>query len=209
MRNQTDSPLLRLPRELRDEIYKYAIGGNEITVCHPDAYYRRFIVRAGAYNEGSANMGKWKELFDVSLACRQLNAETKDLPYKLSVWANHLGREFGDFLSQFKQSKKQAITTISFGFPSHQPSFVIDWEELRTLPKELGECTGLKTVISRITLGAGRKRMVKEFAEARGLKLVYDTVVFDAYHVDFEDNYWGEVDLENIDDDEGMYYEDD
>jgi hypothetical protein len=125
-RNQTDSPLLRLPRELRDEIYKYAIGGNQITVCHPDAYYPRFIVRAGAYNEGSATMAKWKELFDLSLTCRQLNAETKDLPYKLSVWANYLGKEFGDFLSQLKQSKKQAITTISFRFPSHQPSFVID-----------------------------------------------------------------------------------
>jgi hypothetical protein len=51
--------------------------------------------------------------------------------------------------------------------------------------------------------------MVKEIGEARGLKLVHNTVVFDAYHVYVEDNYWGEVDLENIDDDEGMYYEDD
>jgi hypothetical protein len=157
MRNQQESPLIRLPRELRDEIYRYAIGGNEITIFHPGPNVRSFIVYAGVYNDRAQTNAKWNELFGLSLTCRQLNVETKLLPYQLNVWANVLGTEFGDFLSQLKANKQQAITTISFGFSSYQSPDILDWCEPYTLPKQLKDCTGLKTIISRITLGAGQR----------------------------------------------------
>jgi hypothetical protein len=128
------------------------------------------------------------------------------LPYQLSVWANDAGTVFDDFLGQLKESKKQAITTISLGFLVYQDSDVLDWCENWTLPPELADCTGLKTVISRITLGAGQKRIVRKFAETRGLELVQD-----AHNHGYASNYGGEDPAFDNDeyDDEGVDDEDD
>jgi hypothetical protein len=105
------------------------------------------------------------------LTCRQLNCETSKLPYQLSVWVDTThGSEFVDFLSQLKESKKQAIATISFGLPYLPGTKVV---EAYTVPEQLASCTGLKTIISRATLDATQKRGVARFAEAHSLKLVH------------------------------------
>jgi hypothetical protein len=44
-----------------------------------------------------------------------------------------------------------------------------------TVPEELKDCTGLKTVISVVTLHDTQKKMVEAFAKKRGLKLLIES----------------------------------
>ena len=74
---------------------------------------------------------------------------------------------------------------------------VVECCEPYTVPDQLVGCTGLKTIISRVTLDATQNRGVRKFAEAHNLKLVHESH-FDCYHhILFPDDYY---------DDEKLYY---
>jgi hypothetical protein len=156
-------------------IYECALGGNEVApytdtkhaqihsfCCSP---YGRYDIR----DTDEA----WQKLFDLGRACRQLREETKRVPYTANVFNIALGGEFGWALSQLKPSRKRAITTVSFGFKA--------WVQIDpdtyayTVPEELKDCTGLKTVISVVTLRDTQKKMVEAFAKKRRLKLLIES----------------------------------
>ena len=69
-RNQRESPLLRLPLELRDQIYEY--------VTIDDSY----CGNDGVYDAGS----KRKNAFAVRAICRQIYLETRTLPFTLGIF---------------------------------------------------------------------------------------------------------------------------
>ena len=169
------SPLLSLPGELRNKIYEYALGGNLISPFYLGDDDTVFFLRSAQYGnpQDQSTEEAWAKLFNLSKVCRQLYQETKLLPYKLNVFNICLGGAFGSFLSQLKDVNKKAITTVSFGFMSWVETDPIIYP--CTVPKELEECTGLTTAISIITLDACQKKMVADFAKARGLKLVVES----------------------------------
>ncbi|KAF1946287.1 hypothetical protein EJ02DRAFT_330922, partial [Clathrospora elynae] len=75
-----ESPLLRLPREVRDMIYKYAIGGHEVNPKHSPGYY------SGKYRFGDETEQNWENMFSLGLTCRQLNKETENMVYTLNIF---------------------------------------------------------------------------------------------------------------------------
>lgn len=167
------SPLLRRPGELWNRIYKYALGGNEISPyqVHEDSDYFYLTARPYGTQENDTK-ASWENLFNLSRTCRQLRHETRMLPYKFNVFSVAWTDDFSDFLRDTNNAKKQAITIVSFGFMDQTkiPVFPVDC----TVPKELWKYTGLMTVISIVTLDLAQKKLVEDFAKNRGLKLVIE-----------------------------------
>ena len=165
-------------------VYRYAIGGNEVAPYPLNDTSPHFRLRCRPYGtQDNLTEKAWDGLFSLGKACHQLYYETKLLPYKLNVFNISLGGHFSDFLLDLNDTKKKAITTVSFGFKY--------WAEdpmtfQFTVPKELKDCTGLRTAISIITLQEKQKKEVKDYAEERGLKLVIDHDVLDVIDADID-----------------------
>ncbi|KAF2850832.1 hypothetical protein T440DRAFT_360918, partial [Plenodomus tracheiphilus IPT5] len=70
--------LLGIPRELRDMIYEYVIGGHEL-----NCFTGYLVVRTP---EGMKISVGWGNLFCLSTICHQINVETALLPYKLNAF---------------------------------------------------------------------------------------------------------------------------
>jgi len=166
-----DSPLLRLPAEIRNQIYGYVIGGHEACPTWEDRDCLDVELRATRYNTSGGTREGWAALFMLSYVCKQLNMETKNLPYELTAFQSDICAAFDRFLCQLKEEKKELITTISFGFKHfHSVSF---WTDAQfPTPAELFRCTSLKTMISRITLGQGQKLLVKLIARHMGARII-------------------------------------
>jgi len=182
-----DSPLLRLPAEIRNQIYGYVIGGYEACPTWSSGDCIDVELRAAKYNTSGDTRDCWAALFMLSYVCKQLNMETKNLPYELTVFQSDICAAFEMFMCQLKEEKKQLITTVSFGF-KHFHS-VSEWIDAQfTPPKELFSCTSLKTVISRITLGQAQKFVVKLFARHMGARIVLENdhlgYIYDGYEED-------------------------
>ena len=160
-------------------VYRYAIGGNTISSEPP---------RAAPYGEHDtrATEEAWNKLFALGKVCRQLHQETRLLPYKLNVFNLSLGHEFDDFLRGLSDAKKKAITTVSVGFDSWVDPFFIEHDFYITL--QLKDCTGLKTIISMVTLEKGLKEEVEEYAEWMGLKLAIEEDVSKMSKVDLNED---------------------
>jgi hypothetical protein len=164
---------LCLPGELRNRIYEYAIGGNEVEPKFPSMHSFSFILHAGPYSETSGHgQTNWWELLCLSKSCKQLYKETRLLPWSLNIFRAPMGESFGQFLHQLKDWQKEAITTVSFGFKEY-----LDGTDPRVtydgiVPDGMYACTGLKTAIRMVTLGDSQKKLVEEFAELRELELI-------------------------------------
>ena len=76
LRNQQESPLLRLPAEIRNAIYHYALGGNNVP-CHDLDMFKDPV-------------GDWtptrpvSNLTTITRACRQTHAESALLFFKIN-----------------------------------------------------------------------------------------------------------------------------
>ncbi|CAE7000757.1 hypothetical protein CFE70_001059 [Pyrenophora teres f. teres 0-1] len=99
--NATNSPLLRLPAELRNQIYEYALGGHIFyfyTECSNEYPHDRFF-----HN-------------DIALVyvCRQLNAETALLPYALNSFIyRYYGRDSAEnFVHQRSLEQLRVMKSI-------------------------------------------------------------------------------------------------
>ncbi|KAF2253363.1 hypothetical protein BU26DRAFT_399624, partial [Trematosphaeria pertusa] len=68
--NQRESPLLRLPAELRNKIYSYVLGGR--------LWELKDTLTAGSREKNSMSLLR---------VCRQINAETASLPFELGTFS--------------------------------------------------------------------------------------------------------------------------
>ncbi|KAF2732724.1 hypothetical protein EJ04DRAFT_565716 [Polyplosphaeria fusca] len=98
--NATESPLLRLPAELRLAIYELVLGGpNTILITHntegkytsrvwgPSNPFRLEISRPGGYGPAYIDVSDVQKGFTLlNGVCRQLYHETAVLPYQLNIW---------------------------------------------------------------------------------------------------------------------------
>jgi hypothetical protein len=99
--NQSNSPFLRLPAEIRNQIYEYALGFQTITIGYetyrssyeeskPVFRYRSTVFNhiTNPFKERQQSYVKVSKGFTLlNNTCRQMYIETSVLPYKLSTIA--------------------------------------------------------------------------------------------------------------------------
>lgn len=91
VRNQQQSPLLRLPPELRNKIYALAVGGQELVVLSDSVVYRstRLEIVPKTYDDpksrGPYHVGAL-HLTALLRVCRQLYEESASLHFALNTW---------------------------------------------------------------------------------------------------------------------------
>lgn len=129
--NQTNSPLLRLPAELRNYIFELVLGFKTIVIdFNPyrvddlGIVQRTLKYTCTAY-QGRINPFQERSPFhpniiptDLTLlngVCRQLYYETEILPYKLNLWAFEKHLKMTNFLfvgNQLKRKHRAAIQEL-------------------------------------------------------------------------------------------------
>ncbi|KAF1912565.1 hypothetical protein BDU57DRAFT_417852, partial [Ampelomyces quisqualis] len=76
--------LLRLPGELRNRIYEYAIGGNEVR--RVSKWFGSWMVFETTSDCcGTYSSEAWEALNNLPRVCRQLRGETRVLPFRLNT----------------------------------------------------------------------------------------------------------------------------
>ena len=194
--NSQKSPLLRLPGELRNQIYEYVIGGSEFYSYKDGPNSLHFRLCAKPYGEPTQEShANWSNLFSLSISCKQLLKETSHLPWSLNIFQVGLGPEFDNFLAQLDDKHKQLIAMVSFGLKVLVSPELARWMTEYTVPAGLEDCTGLTTVIHIVTLNATEKEVVKDSADDRALEVIDDTEAIqytsycdEGYYEEFNDD---------------------
>ncbi|KAF1961027.1 hypothetical protein CC80DRAFT_544424 [Byssothecium circinans] len=138
--NSINSPLLRLPGELRNMITEYALGNNVIMVegftqrLAPDkavALEFRLVSPTSRTKEFGPGIDDRKQLpfstvqgepsknvsllFNLGLVCRQINAEATLFPYRYNVFHFNTVRTCDRFIEKLSTRQQGAISSISLG----------------------------------------------------------------------------------------------
>jgi hypothetical protein len=115
VRNQQESPLLRLPAEIRNAICELVLGGLRLhVICVPPRWARSCHVAARDENTQSG-FKELHKLTALTLVCRQLYAETNILPFKLnSVYI--FSDTFHHLATALSDQQRNAISTIRIYF---------------------------------------------------------------------------------------------
>lgn len=119
--NQRNSPLLRLPGEIRNCIYAYVLGGLIINSPKPLRLYIRLLrqtssfesrICTSAYKDGSTNPSQaMSSHLDLLYTCRSIFIETSLLPFALNKFEIH-SMKLSHFLGGLTTTQKDAITTL-------------------------------------------------------------------------------------------------
>jgi hypothetical protein len=182
MHNQQDSPLLRLPAEIRNAIYAYVLTEARPIEVHrafaptpkdPD-FRLRFSLSTTIPSRHSA------ALLPITQVCSQIRAETIALPYTLNIFA--LEVEFiNEFVAALPAHARTVITRLAIRTSRHQHPHLL---ELRFHPLH-GILEGLARLpaLSKIFLPNDRTPALHEekWSEAilsnAGLKVEVEKVI--------------------------------
>jgi hypothetical protein len=121
-RNQTESPLLRLPGELRNTIYHYAVERGhivEVWDCSSKGARTNILVYISVPTRKGKIFITMAKLFTLPLVCRQMNAETKNLHYRWNTFHFSNLRAFTHFIRRLSEDRREAIVTMSLGTLAH------------------------------------------------------------------------------------------
>lgn len=104
------SPLLRLPGEIRNRIYKYALCGKHIAFLHP-LLYMSDDTCSRTSPPIHVRSNSVPKLLRLTQICRQIHAETDLLVFKANEF--RIGNElsFKTFVQSLSQRQLEAITT--------------------------------------------------------------------------------------------------
>jgi len=135
--NRQRSPLLRLPAELRNKIYEYALGGMELRISYRT---RKFALLSALSYDPSVSLTPLHRFVGLTLVSRQLYAETKILPFDLCTM-DVTRSSFHFQIERLNATQRQAISTIRMHYMNAISGAVwrFLWSEVRLL-------TGLKRV---------------------------------------------------------------
>ena len=116
-RNTKESPLLRLPAELRSRIYSYVLGGLEIDTMRSGTRDRPIMIpRERTENDERRSLHDWVNAryapTDTLLSCRQINSEARLLPFSLNHFKLCRYPAFGALLDALKPAQRNAISTV-------------------------------------------------------------------------------------------------
>ncbi len=155
MENQKNSPLLRLPGEIRNRIYEYALGGNTIMIDfetyrttyikdEPSKVTPVFKYHCTVYNEYlDPFRGKQPNRVNISSGfglltgvCRQMYLETDTLPFKhnLVCFGSH-NIMFNMLFMEKRLSRRQldAITEMILPDALPQPNMLASLRNLKSV----------------------------------------------------------------------------
>ena len=134
--NRQRSPLLRLPAELRNKIYEYALGGMQLRISYSE---RKFALLSALSYDPSVSLTPLHRFVGLTLVSRQLYAETKILPFELCTM--DIIRSSFYQIERLNTTQRQAISIIRTHYMNAISGAVwkILWSEVRLL-------TGLKRV---------------------------------------------------------------
>ncbi|KAI4662024.1 uncharacterized protein J4E78_004815 [Alternaria triticimaculans] len=135
--NRQRSPLLRLPAEIRNKIYGYALGGMELRISYRT---RKFALLSALSYDPSVSLTPLHRRVGLTLVSRQLYAETKTLPFELCTM-DIIRSSFPNQIERLNTTQRQAISIIRAHYMNARDGKVwaILWPEVRVL-------TGLKRV---------------------------------------------------------------
>jgi hypothetical protein len=146
IKSQNDSPLLRLPGEIRNKIYEYALGGNTILIClssHKPPFGRLISEIVDPRQETSRQVIRtvpFSALLQLPGVCRQLRSEAGSLPYALSKFVVRVGLEFLErFVEALPYKMRSYIKTLGIPWQYDSIFFLADMHQtqkanLRCLP---------------------------------------------------------------------------
>ncbi|CAN9355968.1 unnamed protein product [Alternaria alternata] len=99
--NQQDSPLLRLPPELRCLVFEYALGGNT------------YMIRYHRTSKAVKNTTVAKHALALLSVCRQIFAETALLPFSLNTFSVFHPVIFNMWIKSFHPAFAEVVTSLS------------------------------------------------------------------------------------------------
>lgn len=131
IRNNESSPLLRLPPEMRNLIFRYALGGKKFLISR--------VGRKEQYLHVTTVGGESTNHFSLLRVCRQIYAETVLLPFTLSTftfsdsWSPRLTNALGAWMQLRLPIERGSVTTIEFRFSGAAGHEAPTVESLRSL----------------------------------------------------------------------------
>lgn len=102
--NQQQSPLLRLPAELRNKIFAYTLGG------------KTFKIIPGYYDIPTMNATNSKYALALLQVCRQIYAETTLLPFSINTFSASSPHSLKRWVERLHPARAQSITWIRLKF---------------------------------------------------------------------------------------------
>jgi hypothetical protein len=99
--NQRNSPLLRLPAELRNLIFRFALGGNTWS----------FVVRE-PYGQRIHNCSGFQHTFALLAVCRQIYVETALLPFSLRSFSFNDPEDFDLWLKALHPAQRDGVSVV-------------------------------------------------------------------------------------------------
>jgi hypothetical protein len=161
--HNTNSPLLRLPGELRNKIYEYAFGGHEVMLKR-DIWYAKDRMYCYAHD---SPLSLWSDLLSRTTICRQIYEETRLLPYALNtVCIDMYVGDHAIYVQELGKSQKSAIRAICFKIPAF---YGLD-DALRALD----DCTGLTHITINAIASSSDLAMIQAYADKRGIEVELD-----------------------------------
>ncbi|KAH3908869.1 hypothetical protein HBH56_164800 [Parastagonospora nodorum] len=142
--NQIHSPLLRLPAELRNSIFAYALGASKIERCtgYSCQVCRKLKILSGSPKYVTCH---FEGGLGILSTCRQVYAESKLLPFKLNTVSSRVLPLSEPSYDKFAAWQRNAITSVQIhakmSIKSAAPNLGVDF-----LLQETGRLKGLERV---------------------------------------------------------------
>lgn len=93
--NEIESPLLRLPAEIRNKVYAYVLSGEKSVL-----YTSRGVSK------------QWAMCLAVTSVCRQMHFEAHLLPFKLNRFCFNSREHYRDFVTKTSSKQRSVVTSI-------------------------------------------------------------------------------------------------
>jgi hypothetical protein len=118
-RNRKTSPLLRLPGELRNRVYGYALSGVTISVFPAPKPWDPAQLHAHVADPVTALTATSNVMDTINLTrvCRQIHAETRLLPFRAFTFHVNSDGSFNKFIDILLAVQRDAISTIEVSTP--------------------------------------------------------------------------------------------
>ncbi len=165
LQNQKKSSLLRLPGEIRNQIYGYVLGGYDVYTYKVSLDGRMTHILECSKNDTTGEGAtSWEETVQFTTVCRQIQEESRLLPFELNIF-NASGKSFEEWFALLNEDQRNAITTLSFG----RRYRMLHFEDLLLPSKRFWKCTGVKKVILFGKLEDNQRRKLSHLIQGKDI----------------------------------------
>ncbi|KAJ4372416.1 hypothetical protein N0V83_004190 [Neocucurbitaria cava] len=141
LRNKKESRLLRLPGEIRNQIYEYIFRGHTLYLCQ-----KTFDAPPDMQKQKKTMIHYKRERLALLETCRQICAEARLLPFKLNGIAGSFETMSRAITHGLRRGQANALTTMDMTFAKGTTDRNLD---ARSILWVVGGLTGLKQLTIR------------------------------------------------------------